>query len=71
VQDLARIRLNGKDVDVLWKAPHVVDITESAVAGASRIEIEVTSIWLNRLAGDVGKPPEQRATWAGQGAAGR
>ena len=27
VQNLARVRLNGKDLGVLWKAPYVVDIT--------------------------------------------
>jgi hypothetical protein len=69
VQNLARVRLNGKDLGVLWKAPYVIDITEAAVAGANRIELEVTNTWFNRLAGDVGKPQEQRVTWAG--AAGR
>jgi hypothetical protein len=69
VQNLARVRLNGKELGVLWKAPYAVDITESAVAGANRLEIEVTNTWFNRMAGDVGKPPEQRVTWAG--AAGR
>jgi hypothetical protein len=69
VQNLARVRLNGKDLGVLWKAPYVIDITADAVAGTNRIEIEVTNTWFNRLAGDVGKPPEQRQTWVG--AAGR
>ena len=65
VQNLARVRLNGQDLGVLWKAPYAVDITVAAVAGANRIELEVTNTWFNRLAGDVGKPPEQRVTWAG------
>jgi len=69
VQNLARVRLNGKDLGVLWKAPYVIDITADVVAGANRIELEVTNTWFNRLAGDVGKPQEQRVTWAG--AAGR
>jgi hypothetical protein len=65
VQNLARVRLNGKDLGVLWKAPYVVDITADAVAGTNRIELEVTNTWFNRLAGDAGKPQEQRVTWAG------
>ncbi len=69
VQNLARVRLNGRDLGVLWKAPYVVDITAHAVAGANRIEVEVTNTWFNRLAGDAGKPQEQRVTWVG--AAGR
>ena len=39
------------------------------MAGTNRLEIEVTNTWFNRLAGDVGKPQDQRVTWAG--AAGR
>jgi len=69
VQNLARVRLNGKDLGVLWKAPYVIDLTADVVAGANRIELEVTNTWFNRLAGDVGKPQDQRVTWAG--AAGR
>jgi hypothetical protein len=69
VQNLARVRLNGKDLGVLWKAPYVVDVTADVVAGTNRIELEVTNTWFNRLAGDTGKPQDQRVTWAG--AAGR
>ena len=69
VQNLARVRLNGKDLGVLWKAPYVIDVTRDVVAGANRLEIEVTNTWFNRLAGDTGKPQDQRVTWAG--AAGR
>ncbi len=69
VQNLARVRLNGKDLGVLWKAPYVIDITAHAAVGVNRLVIEVTNTWYNRLAGDVGKPAEQRVTWAG--AAGR
>jgi hypothetical protein len=69
VHNLARVRLNGRDLGILWKAPYVLDITAYAVAGTNRIEVEVTNTWFNRLAGDAGKPQEQRVTWAG--AAGR
>jgi hypothetical protein len=72
VQNLARVRLNGKDLGVLWKAPYAVDITASAVAGTNRLEIEVTNTWVNRLIGDAGKPQEQRTTFmAGGGMGGR
>ena len=70
VQNLARVRLNGKDLGVLWKAPYVVDITAAAV-GANRLELEVTNTWANRIAGDEGKPQEQRVTWAGSAGRGR
>ena len=65
VENLARVRLNGKDLGVAWKAPYVVDITAAAAAGTNRLELEVTNTWANRIAGDEGKPQEQRVTWAG------
>jgi hypothetical protein len=70
VQNLSRVRLNGKELGVLWKAPYVVDITAVVVAGANRIELEVTNTWFNRMAGDVGKPEAQRVTWSGAGGRG-
>lgn len=72
VQNLARVRLNGKDLGVLWKAPYAVDITASVVAGTNRLEVEVTNTWVNRLIGDAGKPEAQRTTFmAGGGMGGR
>lgn len=71
VQNLARVWLNGKDLGVLWKAPYCVDITAAAMAGTNRLEVEVTNTWVNRLAGDAGKPQEQRVTWAGSAGRGR
>ena len=71
VQNLARVRLNGKDLGVLWKAPYVADITAASVVGANKLEIEVTNTWANRIAGDEGKPQEQRVTWAGSAGRGR
>jgi len=65
VQNLVRVRLNGEDLGVLWKAPYVVDITAAVTEGTNRLELEVTNTWVNRLVGDAGKPQEQRMTWAG------
>ena len=64
-QNLARVRLNGRDPGAMWKAPYVVEITAVSTAGANRLELEITNTWLNRLVGDAGKPQEQRVTWAG------
>ncbi|MBP1598217.1 MAG: hypothetical protein H6Q05_3594 [Acidobacteria bacterium] len=71
VQNLARVRLNGKDLGVLWKAPYVADITAAAIVGANKLELEVTNTWANRIAGDEGKPQDQRVTWAGSAGRGR
>lgn len=52
VHDMARVRLNGKDLGVAWCAPWRVDITEAIKAGNNQLEIEVANRWSNRLIGD-------------------
>jgi hypothetical protein len=52
VRDLCRIRLNGKPVATLWKAPFRVDITGFARVGKNALEVDVTNLWTNRLIGD-------------------
>ena len=51
VHDLARVKLNGKDLGVLWTAPWSVDIS-SALKKGNKLEIEVVNRWPNRLIGD-------------------
>jgi hypothetical protein len=62
VGNLARVKLNGKDLGIAWKAPYTIEITPAAVAGENTLEIEVTNTWFNRLVGDSAKPPEKRST---------
>ncbi|MDD3582993.1 MAG: glycosyl hydrolase, partial [Kiritimatiellae bacterium] len=62
VAALAQVRLNGKDLDVIWTAPWQVELTGTLKAGANALEIEVTNPWANRLVGDAALPPEQRIT---------
>lgn len=62
VQCLARVRLNGKDLGIVWTAPWSLDLTGALRAGRNDLEIEVTNTWMNRLIGDAGLPPEKRIT---------
>jgi hypothetical protein len=62
VKNLARVRLNGKDLGVVWTAPWRLDITEAARAAANELAIEVVNLWPNRLIGDANLPPDQRRT---------
>jgi hypothetical protein len=62
VRNLARVRLNGKDLGVVWTAPWRLDITEAARAAANELAIEVVNLWPNRLIGDAKLPPDQRRT---------
>jgi len=63
VHELARIRLNGKDLEVIWCAPWQVDISSALKAGDNYLEIDVANLWPNRLIGDAALPQQQQLTW--------
>lgn len=63
VKNLARIRLNGRNLGVLWCAPWRLDVTSALINGTNQLEIEVANLWPNRLIGDLSVPAEQRLTW--------
>ena len=72
VKNLAEVRLNGKDLGVLWKPPFRVEVTDALVSGKNQLEVRVTNLWPNRLIGDQQEPddcvwnPEE--IWTGIGA---
>jgi (4-O-methyl)-D-glucuronate---lignin esterase len=58
VKEIAEVRLNGKDLGILWKSPFRVDITRAAKAGNNELEVRVTNLWPNRLIGDEQLPED-------------
>jgi hypothetical protein len=62
VREVAAVRLNGKDLGVLWERPFRVRLGAAARAGANGLEVDVTNLWPNRLIGDASLPAEQRLT---------
>ncbi len=56
VHDIASVKLNGKDIGVVWCAPWRIDISEALNEGENELEIEVANRWINRLLGDQQKP---------------
>jgi hypothetical protein len=62
VAALAQVRLNGKDLGIVWTAPWQAELTGALKAGKNELEVAVTNPWANRLVGDAGLPPEQRIT---------
>jgi hypothetical protein len=51
VEVIAKIRLNGRDLGVVWTAPWRVALS-GAQEGDNLLEIEVSNLWINRLVGD-------------------
>jgi len=62
VHDMARVKLNGKDLGVVWCAPWRVDITDAVNATGNDLEIEVANRWPNRLYGDQHAPDKNTRT---------
>lgn len=58
LHDIAVLKVNGKQVGVLWYPPYRTDVTDYVQAGNNTIEIEVTNNWANRLIGDEQHPED-------------
>jgi len=60
VNYMAAVRLNGKDLGVVWTAPWRVEITEAVRLEGNSLEIDTVNLWTNRVIGDAKLPPEKR-----------
>lgn len=65
VKNIAELKLNGKNLGVLWKPPFRGEITRDARPGENELAITITNLWPNRLIGDEQLPPD--CEWAGTG----
>ena len=63
VKVIAEVKLNGKDLGIVWKTPYRVDITGAAKAGRNELEVRITNLWPNRLIGDEQYPDD--CEWRG------
>ena len=62
VKNIAQVRLNGRDLGVVWTAPWRVEITDAVKPTGNRLEIDVVNVWANRIMHDQTLPPEKRLT---------
>jgi hypothetical protein len=62
VKNLAEVRLNGKNLGILWTVPFRVDVTDAVKPAGNRLEIEIVNFWPNRIIGDQFLSPEKRLT---------
>ncbi len=49
VHESARVRINGKDLGILWSIPFTLQFDKSLKTGQNLLEIEVTNLSANRL----------------------
>lgn len=63
VKEIASVRLNGRNLEVLWKPPFRMEISGALNPGKNRIEIDVTNLWPNRMIGDLRLAEGRRYTW--------
>ncbi len=59
VQHLAEVRLNGRNLGVVWCAPWQIRVPAGLLkASGNQLEISVTNVWSNRLIGDEQQPED-------------
>lgn len=62
VKHVAVVRLNGRELGIVWTAPWTVDLTGAVRRGQNELEITAVNTWVNRLIGDAALPKDQQIT---------
>jgi len=55
---MAEVKLNGKDLGLLWKPPFSVEVPEAVKSGENVLEVRVVNLWVNRQIGDEQLPED-------------
>jgi hypothetical protein len=59
---MARVKLNGTDLGIVWRPPFRVNLGKSLKPGDNQLEILVVNSWRNRLIADASLPEDKRLT---------
>lgn len=66
VNDMARVRMNGRELGVLWTSPWRVDVSAALRPKGNVLEIAVANRWRNRLVADERQAPDaEYGKWGG------
>jgi hypothetical protein len=63
LQDIASVKINGREAGTIWTAPYQLDISKTLKKGTNTIEITVSNTWHNRLILDEQLPATKRVTY--------
>ena len=58
VEVMTEVKLNGKDLGILWKPPYQVDVTSALKPGENQLELKVVNLWINSQIGDENLPED-------------
>ena len=58
LKNMAEVRLNGKNLGIVWCAPWQVEVTGDLRDGGNELEIDVVNLWVNRMIGDEQLPDD-------------
>ena len=63
VDELADVRLNGRQVGIVWTPPFRLNVTRYVHPGNNRLSVAVTNLWVNRLIGDAQPGTKEKYTF--------
>ena len=49
---MAEVRVNGKELGIVWKTPFRVEVTGALRPGDNALDVKVVNLWVNRQIGD-------------------
>lgn len=62
VKEMASVKINGQQLQVIWSAPFRFNLNPYIKVGTNHLEVEVVNMWPNRLIGDGKLQHSQRLT---------
>lgn len=58
VAQIAEVKVNGKDLGILWRSPFRICLDKVVHVGENTLEVKITNLWPNRLIGDARIPAD-------------